>query len=150
VTAIDISEVFIAHAKQSEEQGPLGIDYRVASAVELPAEADPPPGKTNWLRYTGEAPRLRLERASDKNRRRPNSPRGHSMTSPREGEIARAGCWSRLGTCQNYFFSVSQQDIDRLKASILEQANPLHHGQPVPDAILIVRRIAEEAIIVAY
>lgn len=36
VTAIDISEVFIAHAKQMEEQEPLGIDYRVASAVELP------------------------------------------------------------------------------------------------------------------
>jgi len=36
VTAIDISEVFIAHAKQAEEQEPLGIDYRVASAVELP------------------------------------------------------------------------------------------------------------------
>jgi len=36
VTAIDISEVFIAHAQQAEEQDPLGIDYRVASAVELP------------------------------------------------------------------------------------------------------------------
>src|SRR5215510_14045485 len=36
VTAIDISEVFIAHANQLEEQEPLGIDYRVASAVELP------------------------------------------------------------------------------------------------------------------
>jgi ubiquinone/menaquinone biosynthesis C-methylase UbiE len=36
VTAIDISEVFIAHAKQLEEQEPLGIDYRVTSAVELP------------------------------------------------------------------------------------------------------------------
>jgi ubiquinone/menaquinone biosynthesis C-methylase UbiE len=36
VTAIDISEVFIAHAKQLEEQEPLGIDYRVASAVEAP------------------------------------------------------------------------------------------------------------------
>src|SRR5262245_57525022 len=36
VTAIDISENFIAHAKQLEEQDPLGIDYRVASAVELP------------------------------------------------------------------------------------------------------------------
>jgi ubiquinone/menaquinone biosynthesis C-methylase UbiE len=36
VTAIDISEVFIAHAKQLEEQEPLGIDYQVASAVELP------------------------------------------------------------------------------------------------------------------
>ncbi|HEU0175709.1 MAG TPA: class I SAM-dependent methyltransferase [Blastocatellia bacterium] len=36
VTAIDISEVFIAHAKQAEEQEPLGIDYRVASAVGLP------------------------------------------------------------------------------------------------------------------
>jgi ubiquinone/menaquinone biosynthesis C-methylase UbiE len=36
VTAIDISDVFIAHAKQAEEHEPLGIDYRVASAVELP------------------------------------------------------------------------------------------------------------------
>jgi ubiquinone/menaquinone biosynthesis C-methylase UbiE len=36
VTAIDISEVFIAHARQAEEQEPLGIVYRVASAVELP------------------------------------------------------------------------------------------------------------------
>jgi len=36
VTAIDISEVFIAHAKQAEEHEPLGIDYRVASAVGLP------------------------------------------------------------------------------------------------------------------
>jgi ubiquinone/menaquinone biosynthesis C-methylase UbiE len=36
VTAIDISEAFIAHAKQAEEIEPLGIDYRVASAVELP------------------------------------------------------------------------------------------------------------------
>ncbi len=36
VTAIDIAEVFIAHAKQAEEQEPLGIEYRVASAVELP------------------------------------------------------------------------------------------------------------------
>jgi ubiquinone/menaquinone biosynthesis C-methylase UbiE len=36
VTAVDISEVFIRHGKESEEQEPLGIDYRVASAVELP------------------------------------------------------------------------------------------------------------------
>lgn len=36
VTAIDISEVFIAHAKQLEEQESLGIDYQVASAVEPP------------------------------------------------------------------------------------------------------------------
>jgi ubiquinone/menaquinone biosynthesis C-methylase UbiE len=36
VTAVDVSEVFIRYAKQSEEQEPLGIDYRVASAVELP------------------------------------------------------------------------------------------------------------------
>jgi ubiquinone/menaquinone biosynthesis C-methylase UbiE len=36
VKAIDISEVFIAYAKQSEAQEPLGIDYRVASAVDLP------------------------------------------------------------------------------------------------------------------
>jgi len=89
-----------------------------------------------------------FSRGTDKNRRCPNSPKGHSMTSPREGEIARAGWWSRLDTCQDCFFSVSQQDIDRLKASIREQTYPLHHGQPVPDAILIVG-IAEEAIIVA-
>src|SRR5262249_11673190 len=36
VTAIAIAAAFIAHAKQLEEQEPLGIDYRVASAVELP------------------------------------------------------------------------------------------------------------------
>jgi SAM-dependent methyltransferase len=36
MTAIDISETFIAHARQSEEQEPLSIDYRVASAVKLP------------------------------------------------------------------------------------------------------------------
>ncbi|MFP5265301.1 MAG: class I SAM-dependent methyltransferase [Blastocatellia bacterium] len=34
--AIDISEVFIDYATQSEAQDPLGIEYRVASAVELP------------------------------------------------------------------------------------------------------------------
>lgn len=36
MTAIDISEVFIAHARQTESNAPLGIDYQVASAVELP------------------------------------------------------------------------------------------------------------------
>jgi ubiquinone/menaquinone biosynthesis C-methylase UbiE len=36
VTGIDIAEVFIAHARQSEADEPLGIEYRVASAVELP------------------------------------------------------------------------------------------------------------------
>lgn len=36
VAAIDISEVFIKHALSAEEQEPLGIDYRIASAVELP------------------------------------------------------------------------------------------------------------------
>lgn len=36
VTAVDISETFIRYARQLEEQRPLGIDYRVASAVELP------------------------------------------------------------------------------------------------------------------
>jgi SAM-dependent methyltransferase len=36
VTAIDISEVFIQHAKRLEEQEPLGINCQVASAVELP------------------------------------------------------------------------------------------------------------------
>ena len=36
MTAVDISEIFIQHAQQSEEEEPLGVDYRVASAVELP------------------------------------------------------------------------------------------------------------------
>lgn len=36
VTAIDISEVFIRYAKEFEEANPLGIDYRVSSAVDLP------------------------------------------------------------------------------------------------------------------
>ncbi len=40
VTAVDIAEVFITDAKQEEEREPLGIDFRVASAVALPfAEA---------------------------------------------------------------------------------------------------------------
>ncbi len=36
VTAIDIAADFIAAAQALEQQQPLGIDYRVASAVELP------------------------------------------------------------------------------------------------------------------
>jgi ubiquinone/menaquinone biosynthesis C-methylase UbiE len=36
VAAIDIAEDFIAHAQYAEVQEPLGIEYRVASAVELP------------------------------------------------------------------------------------------------------------------
>lgn len=36
MNAIDISETFIKHAKAAEQAEPLGIDYRVASAIELP------------------------------------------------------------------------------------------------------------------
>ncbi|MEW5825913.1 MAG: class I SAM-dependent methyltransferase [Candidatus Bipolaricaulota bacterium] len=36
LVAIDISEVFIRHAREAEEREPLGIDYRVASALDLP------------------------------------------------------------------------------------------------------------------
>lgn len=36
VIAIDISEVFVTHAKQAEVKGSLSIHYGVASAVELP------------------------------------------------------------------------------------------------------------------
>jgi ubiquinone/menaquinone biosynthesis C-methylase UbiE len=36
VTAIDIAEDFLAHARRAEAQEPLGIEYRVASAVALP------------------------------------------------------------------------------------------------------------------
>jgi 2-polyprenyl-3-methyl-5-hydroxy-6-metoxy-1,4-benzoquinol methylase len=39
VTAIDIAEVFIAYAKQMEEREPLGVAYRIASAVALPFAA---------------------------------------------------------------------------------------------------------------
>jgi hypothetical protein len=51
---------------------------------------------------------------------------------PRIGEIVRTGWRSRLDTCQDYFFTVSQQDIDRIEASIREQTNPLHHDRPRP------------------
>src|SRR5215204_3783218 len=36
VTAIDVAENFIAHARREEQREPLGIDYGVASAVALP------------------------------------------------------------------------------------------------------------------
>src|SRR5919108_5496317 len=36
VSAVDIAEDFIAHARAAEAREPLGIDYRVASAVDLP------------------------------------------------------------------------------------------------------------------
>jgi 2-polyprenyl-3-methyl-5-hydroxy-6-metoxy-1,4-benzoquinol methylase len=36
VTGVDISEVFVRHAKRLEGHEPLGIQYQVASAVELP------------------------------------------------------------------------------------------------------------------
>jgi len=36
IIAFDISEVFIASAKESERQEPLEIEYRVASAIDLP------------------------------------------------------------------------------------------------------------------
>src|SRR3954454_17579164 len=35
MTAIDIAEAFVAHAREAEADEPLGIDYRVASAVAL-------------------------------------------------------------------------------------------------------------------
>ena len=38
VTAIDISETFIKKAKDAEEEHPLGINYRVARAADLPFE----------------------------------------------------------------------------------------------------------------
>lgn len=38
MTAIDISEAFVGHARVLEDEAPLGIEYRVASAVELPFE----------------------------------------------------------------------------------------------------------------
>ncbi len=40
VTGIDIAENFIGYARQAEVDEPLGIDYRVASAVDLPFEDD--------------------------------------------------------------------------------------------------------------
>lgn len=40
MTAIDIAEVFIAHAQAEEERSPLGITYRQASAVDLPFDEE--------------------------------------------------------------------------------------------------------------
>lgn len=34
--ALDVSDVFVRHAKETEAQEPLGIGYLVASAVEVP------------------------------------------------------------------------------------------------------------------
>ena len=36
MTAVDIADKFIGHARERERPEPLGIDYQVASAVELP------------------------------------------------------------------------------------------------------------------
>jgi ubiquinone/menaquinone biosynthesis C-methylase UbiE len=36
MTAIDISEKFLHHASETEQKQPLGIDYQIASALELP------------------------------------------------------------------------------------------------------------------
>ncbi len=36
MVAVDIAEEFVKHARRIEEKEPLGIDYRVASAVDLP------------------------------------------------------------------------------------------------------------------
>jgi ubiquinone/menaquinone biosynthesis C-methylase UbiE len=36
LTAIDISETFIRHARETERARPLGIDYQLGSAIELP------------------------------------------------------------------------------------------------------------------
>ena len=38
MTGIDISKTFIRHAREAEEAQSLGIDYRLASAVDLPFE----------------------------------------------------------------------------------------------------------------
>lgn len=40
MTAVDIAEVFIEQASSLEREQPLGIDYRVASAVDLPFPAE--------------------------------------------------------------------------------------------------------------
>ena len=36
MTAVDIAETFVTYAREAEADGPLGIDYRVASALALP------------------------------------------------------------------------------------------------------------------
>ncbi len=40
MTAVDISSTFVAHARDAEARRPLGIDYREASAVDLPFADD--------------------------------------------------------------------------------------------------------------
>jgi hypothetical protein len=64
-----------------------------------------------------------------------------------QGSLTNVSLWGRsrscelvvnFDTCQDYFFSVSQQDIDRLKAGIREQTSPLHHRRPVTDVTSLV------------
>ena len=38
VSAVDVSETFVRHAREAEVAEPLGIDYRIASALDLPFE----------------------------------------------------------------------------------------------------------------
>ncbi len=40
LVGIDIAEVFVRHAAEAEQKDPLGIEYRVASAVEIPFPAE--------------------------------------------------------------------------------------------------------------
>jgi ubiquinone/menaquinone biosynthesis C-methylase UbiE len=40
LTAIDISEAFIKHARETELRDPLGIDYKIANGTELPFPDD--------------------------------------------------------------------------------------------------------------
>jgi len=41
MTGVDISERFVQHARETEQQEALGIQYLVASAVELPSRREP-------------------------------------------------------------------------------------------------------------
>lgn len=38
MTGVDISKTFVRHAREAETRRPLGIDYEIASAVDLPYE----------------------------------------------------------------------------------------------------------------
>ncbi len=40
MSAIDIASTFIDHARSAEQQNPLGIDYQVASVIDLPFPAE--------------------------------------------------------------------------------------------------------------
>lgn len=53
MTGVDIADVFITHARDEERRTPLRIDYRVASAVELPIDDEQFDFATGFMSFMG-------------------------------------------------------------------------------------------------